>query len=307
MAHPAGFAAEIQIRAKSAAHGARHNHPTPMPITISLKASDSILGQKESKTWGDMSWKFRPPVEIHADSEVSIVVSPAPSATTQLDDEQVLATITFADVPALPQRNSRQVHLQLEHELATVRISFTVSVNQGTPVPLRDSLKRRFLRHFRALFGVDERSDFAPATAPPASDVEILEQQPVPSARPGWLRPSVGEHVRPPRTQVLEDSEYSVLEDSEYSVLEDSEYSVLEDSEYSVLEDSEYSVLEDSEYSVLEDSEYSVLEDSEDSGNFEDFIPQESHTHTENDFNAVPVDSGKIQYTVVGTQRPKPR
>ncbi len=135
-------------------------------------------------------------------------------------------------------------------------------------MPLWDSLKRRFLRHFRALFGVDERSrsDFAPATAPPASDLKILEQQPVPSARPGWLRPSVGEHVWPPRTQVLEDSE-------DFEHCEDSE-----------------------------DFEYC-----EDSGDFEDFIPQESHTHTENDFNAVPVDSGKIQYTVVGTQRPKPR
>ncbi|KAJ8697341.1 hypothetical protein PTI98_004152 [Pleurotus ostreatus] len=129
-------------------------------------------------------------------------------------------------------------------------MALTLSVGvtyQDTPVPLWDSLKRRFLRHFRALFGVDERLDFAPVTAPPASDLEIPEQQPVPSARPGWFRPPVGGHVRPPPNQLHEES-------------------------------------------VLEDHS-DVLEDSD----------------SENDFNAVPADSAKIQYTMVGTKRPKPR
>lgn len=67
--------------------------------------------------------------EIHADSEVSIVISPTLSAATQ-SDKQVLATASFTDVLALPRRISRRVHLQLEHELATIRISFTVIVNQ---------------------------------------------------------------------------------------------------------------------------------------------------------------------------------
>ncbi|KAF7439694.1 hypothetical protein PC9H_000030 [Pleurotus ostreatus] len=235
------FLRKIQIRVKPAAHVANPIHNMPMSITISLEASDSILGQKDIRTWRDLDWKFRPPVEIHADSEVSIVISPALSAATQ-SDKQVLATVSFADVLALPRRNSRRVHLQLEHQLATIRISFTVAVNQETSVPLWDSLKRRFLRHFRALFGVDERLDFAPVTAPPASDLEIPEQQPVPPARPGWFRPPVGGHVRPPPNQL-----------------------------------------------------------------HGEFIPQESHIHSEDDFNAVPVDSAKIQYTMVGTKRPKPR
>ncbi|KAG9227057.1 hypothetical protein CCMSSC00406_0008257 [Pleurotus cornucopiae] len=234
------FLRKIQIRVKPAAHVANPIPTMPMPITISLKASDSILGQKDIRTWRNLDWKFRPLVEIHADSEVSIVISPTLSAATQ-SDKQVLATASFADVLALPRRNSRRVHLQLEHELATIRISFTVTVNQGLPVSLWDSLKIRFLRYFGPLLGVDERSDAVPATAPPASNQGIPVPQPVPSARPGWFRPSVGEHVL---TQEMPHGES---------------------------------------------------------------LPPESHTYAQTVSTSVPVDSGKIQYTMVGTKRPKPR
>ncbi|KAL4260520.1 hypothetical protein AB1N83_010040 [Pleurotus pulmonarius] len=225
------FVRKIQIRTKYAPRVPRPKSAIHVTVSVALKAGDATLAQEDSNGWGDLDWKLRPPVELPANEEVSVVISPASSETRQSD--KILATATFADVLAQPRRNPRRVCLRLEHELATVWISFIVVM--VPPVPLWDYLKLQFWRYLGPLL-LDERSNFAPAAAPPPLESYAART----SLNIGCCGDPKGVDVEPASAQ-----------ETAYG------------------------------------------------GN----VPQ---AYAQQDFDAALVDSGRIQYTVVGTKRPRP-
>lgn len=152
----------IQVHAKSdlEGHGA---HPT---VTTVLKAGDTVLGQKDNCTWGDLDWELQPPAQIDAADTVCLEITHG--LATPHAEHWVLATTTFADPASLDGAPVEgRAPVQLEHALATIEIHFTAHGDSRSREELVAPGCPPLCPHPESLLGFDASSGAGPVAASP--------------------------------------------------------------------------------------------------------------------------------------------
>lgn len=135
-------------------------------MAIALKVGDSVLGQKDNCTWGDLDWELQPPVEVYTVEDVCVEITHG-FATPQ-SEHWDLAKTKFVDPASLDgDALDGREPLQLKHELATVKIHFTVDEESLPP------WLQRLWRYVGRLLGFDGSSDAVPVTTPPVAKCAV--------------------------------------------------------------------------------------------------------------------------------------